>query len=28
MGPFPGAKAWPGCDADHTHPSNSKVVNE
>jgi hypothetical protein len=27
-GPIPGAKAWPGCDADHSPPSSAKVENE
>jgi hypothetical protein len=27
-GPFPGGKARPGRDADHSHPSSAKVVNE
>jgi hypothetical protein len=27
-GPFPGAKARPGRDADHPPPSRAKVVNE
>jgi hypothetical protein len=27
-GPFPGAKARPGRDADHSLPSSSEVVNE
>jgi hypothetical protein len=27
-GPFPGGKAWPGRDADHSPPSSAKVVNE
>jgi hypothetical protein len=27
-GPFPGAKAWPGHDADHSPPSSAKVENE
>jgi hypothetical protein len=27
-GPFPDAKARPGCDADHSPPSSAKVVNE
>jgi hypothetical protein len=27
-GPFSGGKARPGCDADHSHPSNSEVMNE
>jgi hypothetical protein len=27
-GPFPGAKAQPGCDTDHSPPSSSKVENE
>jgi hypothetical protein len=27
-GPFPGAKAWPGRDADHSPPSSAEVVNE
>jgi hypothetical protein len=26
--PFPGAKARPGCDADHWPPSSAKVENE
>jgi hypothetical protein len=27
-GPFPGGKARPGRDADHSPPSNDEVVNE
>jgi hypothetical protein len=27
-GLFPGAKAWPRCDADHTDPSSAEVENE
>jgi hypothetical protein len=27
-GPFPGAKARPGRDADHTPPSSAEVMNE
>jgi hypothetical protein len=27
-GPFPGRKAWPGRDADHSPPSSAEVVNE
>jgi hypothetical protein len=27
-GPFPGDKAWPGHDTDHSPPSSAKVVNE
>jgi hypothetical protein len=27
-GPFPGGKALPGRDADHSPPSSSEVVNE
>jgi hypothetical protein len=27
-GPFPGGKARPGCDADHSLPSSAEVVNE
>jgi hypothetical protein len=27
-GPFPGGKAWPGCDADHSPPSSAEVKNE
>jgi hypothetical protein len=27
-GPFPGAKARPGRDADHSPPSNAEAVNE
>jgi hypothetical protein len=27
-GSFPGAKAWPGRDADHSPPSSDEVVNE
>jgi hypothetical protein len=27
-GPFPGAKAWPGRDADHSSPSSAEVENE
>jgi hypothetical protein len=27
-GPFPGAKALLGCDADHSPPSSAKVENE
>jgi hypothetical protein len=27
-GPFPGGKARPGRDADHSPPSNAEVVNE
>jgi hypothetical protein len=27
-GPFPGAKARPGRDADHSPPSSEEVVNE
>jgi hypothetical protein len=27
-GPFPGGKARPGRDADHSTPSSAKVVNE
>jgi hypothetical protein len=27
-GPFPGGKARPGLDADHSPPSSAKVVNE
>jgi hypothetical protein len=27
-GPFPGGKARPGCDADHSPPSSAEVVNE
>jgi hypothetical protein len=27
-GPFPGGKARPGRDADHTPPSSAEVVNE
>jgi hypothetical protein len=26
--PFPGVKAWPGRDADHSPPSNAEVENE
>jgi hypothetical protein len=25
---FPGAKAWPGRDADHSSPSSAEVENE
>jgi hypothetical protein len=28
LGPFPGAKARPVCDADHSPPSNAEVENE
>jgi hypothetical protein len=28
VGPFPGGKAWPGRDADHSHLSSAEVVNE
>jgi hypothetical protein len=27
-GPFPGGKAWPGRDADHSPLSSAEVVNE
>jgi hypothetical protein len=27
-GPFPGAKAWQGRDADHSSPSGAEVKNE
>jgi hypothetical protein len=27
-GPFPGGKARPGRDADHSPPSSAEVVNE
>jgi hypothetical protein len=27
-GPFPGGKAWPGRDADHSPPSGAEVKNE
>jgi hypothetical protein len=27
-GPFPGGKAWPGCDADHSLPSSAEVMKE
>jgi hypothetical protein len=27
-GPFPGGKARPGHDADHSPPSSAEVVNE
>jgi hypothetical protein len=27
-GPFPGGKAWPGRDADHSSPSSAEVVKE
>jgi hypothetical protein len=27
-GPFPGAKAWPWRDTDHSPPSSAEVVNE
>jgi hypothetical protein len=27
-GPFPGGKAQPGSDADHSPPSSAEVVNE
>jgi hypothetical protein len=27
-GPFPGAKAWPGRDADYSPPSSAEVENE
>jgi len=27
-GPFPGGKAQPGRDADHSPPSSAEVVNE
>jgi hypothetical protein len=27
-GPFPGGKAWPGRDADHSPPSRAEVENE
>jgi hypothetical protein len=27
-GPFPGVKARPGCDADHSPPSSAEVKNE
>jgi hypothetical protein len=27
-GPFPGAKARPGCDADHSPPSSAEAENE
>jgi hypothetical protein len=27
-GPFPGGKARPVCDTDHSPPSSSEVVNE
>jgi hypothetical protein len=27
-GPFPGGKAWPGRDADHSPPSSAEVENE
>jgi hypothetical protein len=27
-GPFPGAKTWPGSDADHSPPSSAEVENE
>jgi hypothetical protein len=26
--PFPGTKARPGCDADHSPPSSAEAVNE
>jgi hypothetical protein len=26
--PFPGVKAWPGRDADHSPPSSAEVENE
>jgi hypothetical protein len=26
-GPFPGGKAWPGRDADHSSPSSAEVLN-
>jgi hypothetical protein len=28
VGPFPRGKAQPGRDADHSHPSSAKVMNE
>jgi hypothetical protein len=28
MGPFPGVKARPGSDADHSPPSSAEVENE
>jgi len=28
VGPFPGGKAWPGCNADHSPPSSAEVKNE
>jgi hypothetical protein len=28
VGPFPGGKARPGCDADHSPPSSAEVENE
>jgi hypothetical protein len=28
VGPFPGGKARPGCDANHSPPSSAEVVNE
>jgi hypothetical protein len=28
VGPFPGGKARPGSDADHSPPSSAEVVNE
>jgi hypothetical protein len=27
-GPFPGGKARPGCDANHSPPSSAEVVNQ
>jgi hypothetical protein len=27
-GPFPGSKARPGCDADHSPPSSAEVKNK
>jgi hypothetical protein len=27
-GPFPGCKARPGCDADHSPPASAEVMNE
>jgi hypothetical protein len=27
-GSFPGGKAWPGRDADHSPPSSAEVKNE
>jgi hypothetical protein len=27
-GPFPGGKAWPGLDADHSPSSSAEIENE